>query len=479
MADQFSRLALMTGLACSMLVAPGLASAQGSTADSQAIADRLAGAIRFETVSPEDPADFRGQPFLDLAAYLRRSYPRVHRSLRLEKVNDYTLLFEWKGSDPDRKPVLFMSHLDVVPVEPAAAAEWSRPPFSGVIEEGYVWGRGSLDVKVGVILWLETVEGLLREGFVPDRTVYLAFGHDEEIGGEHGARAVASRLREQGVELEMLFDEGGFIFDGYPLLPDQVTAQIITAEKTYFTVRLTARGVSGHSSVPPKHTAIGKLSTAIHRLEANPMPARLIPPVQEMLEVAAPHLSFRSRFAFGNLWLTGAMVERELGREELTASLVRTTFAATIFHGGVKDNVIPELAEATVNVRILPGDTPEDVIRHIRRAIDDPEIEIDSASWAAAPPPTPTTGAGYRLASDAIREVIPEAIVLPGLTSGATDSRHFAGLAAEIYRFLPARISMDLVKGFHGRDERIAVEHLGPSLEIATGLLRRAAGPRP
>ncbi len=446
----------------------------GDAARSLEIAERLAGAIRFETISFENAADFDGLAFDDLADYLRVHYPRTHATLELERVNRYSLLFKWKGSEPELAPALFMAHLDVVPVEAAALAEWTHPPFAGVIEDGYVWGRGALDVKSGVIFWLEAIEALLSQGFEPRRTIYLSLGHDEEVGGRGGAVAVAELFRERDIRPAFLFDEGGFIIEDYPLLPDVTTAVVVVAEKTFHTVRLTARGVSGHSSMPPRSTAIGKLARAIYRMEENPMPARIIQPLREMLLAASPHLPFSRRFAVRNLWLTSGLVTRSLLEDRASAPMVRTTFAATIISGGVKDNVIPELAEATINVRMLPGDTPEDVHAHLTKVIDDPEIEIVGTEWAEAAAPASSDGPAFALARDAISSVLPDVVVIPGLVPGATDSRHFAGLVDEILRFVPQRVSMELIGGAHGRDERTAVEPLAQSVAIAVEMVRRA-----
>jgi len=445
--------------------------------DAARVARSLAGAIRFETVSHEDPSEFESAPFLGLMAYLRDRYPRTHAALRLETVNDYTLLYEWPGGDAPLAPARFMAQTDVVPVEGAALEQWSVPPFAGAIRDGHVWGRGAIDVKVGVILWLEAVEALLARGFAPQRTIYLSFGHDEEIGGNAGAKVVAARLAVRGVRLAFLFDEGGFLFDDHPLLPDRVVAQIITAEKAYLTVRLRARGVSGHSSMPPRSTAIGRVARAIHRIETHPMPARLTSPMRQMFEAAAPHLSWSRRFAFRNLWLMGGAVKRRLDEDPLTRAQLRTTFAATLIEGGVKGNVIPESAQATVNVRLLPGDSEEEVVAHLRRVIDDEQIEIESELWGEPAAPASPEGPAFRLAAEAVRAVLPEAVALPGLIPGATDSRHFAGISDEIVRFIPARIPIGLASGAHGRDERIPIAFLDDSVEIAIGMMRRAAAP--
>ncbi len=444
------------------------------SAASQEIAERLAGAIRFESISYEASEDFDAAPFDALADYLARNYPRTHAQLDLTRVSDHSLLLKWQGSDRDLAPGLFMSHLDVVPVSEEARKGWDHPPFEGVIVDGFVWGRGAIDVKSGVILWLEAVESLLAEGFAPKRTLYLAFGHDEEIGGAAGAGAISAKLKEEGVRLAFIFDEGGFLFDGHPLVPDRTVAQIVTAEKAYYTVVLTARGVSGHSSLPPSTTAIGKLARAIAAVEANPMPPRLIEPVREMLASARPHVSGLSGFALGNLWLTKGMVIKKLLKDDVSAAMVRTTFAATLVSGGVKENVIPESAQATINVRILPGDTAEEVLAHLEKAIDDPEIEIEGTPWGPVSEPGSSSGPAFRMAANAVKKVLPDAVVMPGLVPGATDTRHYMGITDEVLRFLPLRVGIEQVGGAHGRNERIAVEPLEQSRAIAIDLVRRA-----
>ncbi|MBW2361823.1 MAG: M20/M25/M40 family metallo-hydrolase [Deltaproteobacteria bacterium] len=456
----------------SSTIAPG---ALADEVDAETVAEHLAGAIRFPTISPADPGDFDGQPFIDLAAYLRETYPLVHQRLDVEVVADYSLLYTWRGSRPERDAALFMSHLDVVPVEAGTEELWQHPPFSGAIEEGHVWGRGALDIKCGVITWLEAAEALLAEGFVPERTVYLAFGHDEELGGTEGAASIAKTLEDRGARIALLFDEGGSIADDNSLLPGVPVAMVFVAEKAYLTLRLTAHGRGGHSSIPPRHTSIGKLASAIHRIEENPMPPRLTDTMRAMLEASAPHQSFLRRFAFNNLWLTKGTILRSLLKDDLQRVMVQTSTAATVIHGGVKDNVVPESAEAMVNFRLLPGDTPEGVIEHVRSAIDDPDIDIESLGWSPAPPPAAIDGPAFEVIRESVNAVVPDAVILPALLPGATDTRHYTRIAEDVYRFVPVRVGSSLMESFHGRDERIGVAHLGEAVEMAKGMVRRSA----
>lgn len=458
------------------LAGPAPARAQPAI-DAALVAEHLAQAIRFPTVSHQDPAAFRGAPFDELIAHLATTYTRVHQQLKVERVNGYSLLISWPGRDASLAPALFMSHLDVVPVEEEALEGWTHPPFGGVVADGFVWGRGALDVKNGVIIWLEAAELLLAEGFVPERGLFFAFGHDEEIGGNAGAGELAKTLRERGVRISFLVDEGGMISGDLGLVPGKLMAQINTAEKTYFTIHLTATSEGGHSSTPPPHTAIGKLATAIHRLEANPLPLRISTPVRDLFGALAPHLPWARRLAFRNLWLTGGIVMRNMAKDPFQAAMLRTTTAATIIRGGVKENVVPKRATATVNFRILPGETPDDVLAHVRNVIDDPEIQISSDAWSTAPRPGRVDAPGYAVIADAIRSVLPEVLVVPGMLLGATDTRHFADIADDSYRFIGARVTRDQITGIHGTDERIAIDALAEAVEIHRGILRRAGAP--
>ena len=236
-------------------------------------AETLSAAIRFQTVSNQDPAQFDAAQFDGLRAFLEERFPRVHHTLTHEVVNDHSLLYRWKGQG-DEKPIVLLAHLDVVPVEASALNNWTQPPFSGAIADGFVWGRGTLDDKSSALAILEAVEYLLGAGFEPARTVYIAFGHDEEVSGRRGAQAMAARLHERGVEAEFVLDEGAMLEGLVPGIAAPVAAVGI-GEKGYVSVELTSTDSGGHSSVPPPHTAIGTLSAAIEKLERDQMPASL------------------------------------------------------------------------------------------------------------------------------------------------------------------------------------------------------------
>ncbi len=221
----------------------------------------LSQALQFETVSHRDPARFDADAFLALRTFLARTFPKTHAALTTEIIGGHSLLFEWAGSDADAKPILLMAHLDVVPVEPGTEDQWTHPPFAGRIADGFVWGRGALDIKSGVMACLEAVELLVADGFEPARTVYLAFGHDEEVGGMRGAAQIAATLKERGAELLYVLDEGGAITDGIVEGVTQPVAIVAVAEKGFVSVELMVEHEGGHSSMPPISRNIAPTAT--------------------------------------------------------------------------------------------------------------------------------------------------------------------------------------------------------------------------
>jgi carboxypeptidase PM20D1 len=440
-------------------------------------AERLAGALRLRTISPEDPAAFDATAFRDLHAYLRASFPRLHAELQREVIGEHSLLYTWHGSDPRLRPILLAGHLDVVPVEDGTQDQWQHEPFSGLISDSFIWGRGAIDNKSTVIGTLEAVEMLLAERVRPTRTVYLAFGHDEEVGGTHGAREIAALLKSRGVALEMVLDEGGVISDG--VLPGVAApvALIGVAEKGFVTIELSTRVTGRHSSMPPRESAVGILSAAIAKLENHQMPARLEGATEQLFETIGPEFPAVQRAVFANLWLTRPVVLRTLEKTPSTNAMVRTTTAPTIFRAGTKDNVLPSHARAVINFRILPGDSVASVMDHVRRVIDDTRIEMTvGGRFTAEPSPVSSSGTeGFRTISRALRSVVPQAIVAPYLVVVVTDARHYSELTENAFRFLPLRLTSQDLERMHGSDERVAIRDYYTAIRIYRQLLVDAA----
>lgn len=440
-------------------------------------AERLAEAIRIPTISHEDSARFDAAAFAAFHQLLQTRFPRVHARLRRETVGGHSLLYTWPGTDPSLPPLLLMGHMDVVPVEPGTEARWDRPPFAGVVEGGYVWGRGAMDDKASVMGTLEAVEMLLAQGFVPRRTVLLAYGHDEEVGGR-GAQAIAALLRGRGVRPWMVVDEGGVIGQGLMPGVDRPTALIGIAEKGFVSVELTARAEGGHSSMPPPHGSIGRLSAAIRRLEDSPMPARLDGAALQLFNRVGPEMPFAQRAVFANLWLTRPLVIRTLQGAPGSNAIIRTTTAPTIFQAGTKENVLPSQARAVVNFRILPGDNVAAVVAHVRRVVDDTAVHVRAMEgFSSEPSPVSRTDdEPYRLLERSIRQAAPDAVVAPYLVVGGTDARHYHALSQHVYRFLPIRMTSQDLERMHGTDERISVRDYEAGIRFYRQLLLNGAG---
>jgi carboxypeptidase PM20D1 len=455
---------------------PQVAPAAAAAIDTEAAAQRLAGALRFRTVSNQDPAAFDGAAFRGLQDYLAARFPRVAATLQRETVNDHSLLYTWQGRG-EGKPILLLAHLDVVPIEPGTEAQWVHPPFDGVVADGFVWGRGALDDKSSALATLEAVEWLLGQGYVPPRTVLLAFGHDEEISGHHGAQAMATRLKQRGVTPELVLDEGGTILVGLVPGIDAPVASIGLGEKGYVSVELSARSTGGHSSIPPARTAIGVLSDAVHRLGRHQVPSNLQASMGDSFEYLGPEMAFPLRLVFANLWLFGPLVERQLASQPQTNAAIRTTTAPTIFQGGVKENQLPAVARAVVNFRILPGETVASTVEHVRSTVADPSVEVGVLGEGNDPSPmSDTQSPAFAYLARTIRATNPDALVTPFLVLGGTDARHYTDLSRNVFRFSPYRTGPDDLARFHGTNERISIEDYGRMIQFYIELMRGLDG---
>ncbi len=443
--------------------------------DARAAAERLGGALRFPTISHENGANVDAAAFAGLHRYLEQTFPKVHAALTRETVGGYSLLYTWRGKQPNLPPILLLSHQDVVPVEPGTERSWTHPAFSGFLDGEWVWGRGALDDKMGMMGLLEAAETLLAAGFQPDRTVYFAFGHDEEVGG-HGAAAIAALLKARGVRPAFLLDEGGAILEGAIPGLDRPAAMIGTAEKGSMSVELVAESAGGHSSMPLRHGAIGRLAAAIAKLEDHQMPAHLEGATRRSYQYLASELPFGQRFLLANLWLFSPLIEAQADADPATSSRLRTTTAPTIFQAGVKENVLPRQARAVVNFRLLPGDTVAAVLHHVRETVG-PGIRVRAAGTlnGEASPESDVRAPEFGVLQRTLAQTFPGAIVAPNLLAGATDSRHYQGLTPNVYRFVPMRLKPADLPRLHGLDERLGIQNYGEIVRFYAQLLRNGA----
>jgi carboxypeptidase PM20D1 len=440
-------------------------------------AQRLSAAIQFRTVSAYEAPQLNADQFNALHAHLLAAYPRVHATLKQEVVGDFGLLYTWTGSDPKAPPMLLMAHQDVVPIAPGTEPDWEQPPFSGAVKGGFVWGRGAWDDKGNLISQLEAVESLLAAGFTPKRTVYLAYGADEEVGGQRGAARIAALLKSRGVKLDFVIDEGLLITEGVMPGLDKPVALVGVAEKGFMSLGIAANAAPGHSSMPPPPggSAIARISEALLRLDRRPMPAAMRGVAREMFETVAPEMHGFGRVALSNLWLFGPVVQKQLEKMPSTNAMLRTTTALTVVRAGNKDNVLPGRAEAIVNFRILQGDSVGSVLEYVQQQVTMEGVQVLAPQQPVEPSPiSPTDSASYRLINRTVRELFPGTVVAPGLMIGATDSRYFQQVSEHVYRFSPVRAKPQDLARFHGTNERISLENLGELIRFYRRLIEQS-----
>jgi carboxypeptidase PM20D1 len=443
--------------------------------DEQAIAERLAEAIRYRTLSNQNVDDLDAEAFEGFIEWVAQTYPSVQENLSLARFG-YTLLYRWQGRDPSLQPVLMTGHYDVVPVIPGTESKWQVAPFAGEIKDGIVWGRGALDDKSGVIGILEAVTFLLDQGAQPERTVYLSFGHDEEVGGSRGAGAVTQHLRDQGIQLAWSLDEGSFLFDGLFPGVEPLMAPINVAEKGSLTLDVVALAAGGHSSMPPSTTAVGKLAKAVTKLESNPVPGGLSGLSGAMFEEISRHMPFGQRLLFANSWLFSGILDSVLSQITFANAMLRTTTAPTMLSGSVKTNVLPIEAIATVNFRIHPRDSVESVTAYVSDLLASDDIEIRPRGGVNASTVSSWESAGFTAIQKSLGEVHGDVVSMPGLMIAGSDSKHYGQVADDAYRFNPFIVTQADLTGFHGTNEKISVNNLADGVRAYIRILVNGAG---
>ena len=434
--------------------APEPADLEGLDAD--AAAARLAELVRIPTISSRHPGEVDPAAFARFRERLVELYPATHRTLDREMLGDGALLYRWR-SGSDLPPMVLMAHYDVVPV---AGQEWSRDPFSGLVEDGVVHGRGAIDDKGALVAVLEAVESLVAAGFTPARDVYLSFGNDEEVAGV-GAQLAVETLTERGIRPWAVLDEGGAVVSGvFPGVPGQ-TAVVGLAEKGLLDVELITTDAGGHASAPVRGGAPARLARAILRIEDAPFPARLHDVVLGMVDALGRHAPFGYRALFAHAEYLRPALAAVLARASREANaLVRTTVAITRLEGSKAANVLATRALAHANIRIALGETVQTTVDRLRRVIDDPSVELRVVSGNDPSPVSRADNEAFALVSAAVRSVYPDAAVAPYVMVQASDARHFSQVCDSVYRFMPFDLTKEELAALHAADEQISVAAL-------------------
>jgi carboxypeptidase PM20D1 len=454
----------------------GVKLAAATPIDANEAARHLSRAIQFQTVSHQDPAQDDRSAWDAQRAWLVASYPKFHAAASREIVGDGALIYTWKGSDPTLAPIILMAHQDVVPVAQDTLSKWKAQPFSGAIQDGAVWGRGSIDDKGSLVALMEAAEALAAKGFQPKRTILIVSGNNEEvIRPDGGAEAIAAALKARGVKAEFALDEGMAVITDYPVTHAPV-ALIGVGEKGYATLKVTARAPGGHSSAPPKDTAVTTLARALTRIADHPFPMRFAGPTADSARALFAQLPFAARMAVANDWLFGPLLVRQIAATPAGAATLHTTIAPTMLQGSPKENVLPSRASGWINYRIQPGDTSDAVMRRARAAVGRLAVELSWEGVPADPSPVSSTSSdGYRTIA-ALAHQMSGAPVAPALVTGGTDSRHLAPVAQDIYRFQPIRFALKDVQMIHGVNEHLRIEDLRTMAEFYARLMETTAG---
>lgn len=418
----------------------------------------LSEAIRINTVSFDDTTVVNQAAFDSFFIFLRTEYPNVFETLEDTIINQRSLLLKWEGKNKDTKPIILYAHLDVVPIEEITQAKWTHSPFSGEVADGFIWGRGTIDDKGSLISIFEALNRLQATGFIPERTIYFAFGSDEEIGGKKGAAAIAAFLRAKKVQFEFYMDEGGMVSTGMVPNIKRPVALIGTAEKGYVTLELSVNLKGGHSSHPAAQTALDVLVKATKRIHDRPERRRTVETVNEFMEYVGPEMPQPLKTVFANGWLFKPFILNEYEKSPEGSALLRTTSVTTVMNAGVKENVIPSLVSAKINFRILSDETVANVVERVTRIIDDERVKIKTEEVTEASRNSSSSTYGFQLLQRTAAQIFPDAITTPFLMLGSTDSKHFQDLTENTYRFFPVRMSAEQVGTIHGIDERIGVK---------------------
>jgi len=424
--------------------------------DGEAAINNLAASIRFKTISHQDKEKFSPQEFEGFIKWAADTYPEFHSAMQLEML-EYTLLFKWEGSDNSLAPILLTAHYDVVPVIPGTESIWEEKPFAGVISNNRIWGRGALDDKSGVVGMMEAATYLIKNNFQPARTVYFSFGHDEEIGGS-GAAQVAEKLKQEGVQLQWSLDEGSFVNRGFFPGVDKLVAPINVAEKGIMNLLIVAKAKGGHSSTPPKKTAVTILADALIKLENEPLPGSLEGLSAVMFDEVSKHMPFGYRFLFANRWLFGGLLDSQMSSTPVINAMIRTTTAPTMLSGSIKSNVLPIEATALINFRLHPRDSIESVTEHVRRVVGSDQVEVRTLGGMEASSVSSWESPGYEIISSSLSKVYGEVVSVPGIMIAASDTRHYSKVADNSFRFNPFSIVPEDMTGFHGTNESIAID---------------------
>ena len=441
--------------------------------------ENLSKAIQFKTISNRISENVDWAEFEKFHKFLDEAYPLIAEKLEKEVIPPANLLYRWKGTRSDLKPIALLAHQDVVPVSSGTEDDWVHDAFSGYDDGEFIWGRGAVDMKNHLIAVMESVEALLEEGFVPERDVYLLFGDNEEVvaNSDNGARDLMLTLKNRGITLDSVIDEGGAMIPlNVPgVLDNKFLAGVGVAEKGYSDIEVVVNAKGGHSSQPPVHNALGEIADVIKALEKNQFKASLNANMKSLFDAIGRECSYPVRLITCNMPLLHPVILEVAKKIPFAACLVRTTTAVTMAQGSPAANVLPQRAAITVNFRAMPGTTKQDLVNHIQKSCKNKDIEINVLNSKEASKFSPTDSRAYGIIRDVTKAIQPNAIVAPYLVMGGTDAYNYEPICDNIYRYAPFELTTELLRCAHGTNERLPVNLMENALIFFKNYVRRAS----
>ena len=431
--------------------------------DVERFVKHLSKAIQIPTICNRDESLVDWSKFDEFHEFLKESYPLIHEKLDCKMFSTRSLMYHWKSENPDKEPICLLAHQDVVPVTEGTEEDWEYPAFSGAVADGYIWGRGAIDMKNHLIGVMEAVETLLEEGYEPQRDIYICLGHNEEVmaeGDACGAISMMNYFKENNIRLDSVIDEGGAILNvKVDKVIDGHLAGVGIAEKGHVDFEISVNAKGGHSSQPPKHSALGKLSKIVCELENNQFKAELTPQLNSLFNEIGKNTTYPIRCVMSNLPVLKPLITKVCSNMPPVASMMRTTTAVTMAQGSPAPNVLPQKASVVANFRIMPGQTIDDVEAHIRKTAGK-DAEVKMVAGKNPSKISPTDSRAFKVIEATCKSMDPKAIVAPYLVMGGTDARQYEDVCDNIYRYSPFLMDVSLLLTTHGTNERIPVSSL-------------------
>lgn len=443
--------------------------------DVERVSDKLSKAIQIKTIASLDETDFDWSEFDKFHKYLEKEFPLVHKHLKKEVVERADLIYVWEGSDPSLLPIAFLSHQDVVPVTPGTEKDWTHPAFEGYNDGEFIWGRGAVDMKNQLVAVMESIETLLEEGYKPVRSVYLCFGHNEEIMSEKnsGAINIVSVLKERGIRFDSIIDEGGAMIPvNIPHIADIVLSGIGIGEKGYADYKVTVCGKGGHSSAPPDHSAIGELAKKIEKLENHPFPAKMPDYFLKLITSIVERTTFPLNKLAAVVPTLKPVITKAMTFIPQGATFIRSCQAVTMCEGSPASNVLPQRASATINFRLVQGTTLKDVEKKLEKYMGGKNVEIERLEGREASNLSPDDSRAFKTIAKVVTEADDRAVVTPFLVMGGTDAYHYEAVSDNVYRFGPYAVSTEIMMTAHSTDERIPVKEFAKGVAFFKRYIR-------